>query len=120
MNKHYIIKRIQIYNYIMESNNTCNLCGNNINNTDSQGSYCSICEEGFKVLEFLKNNDIDINETNITHYINSIMADEDALNSLYSKLDNDEVYLQLNYSQDKIDLIRDRLEILRSVFNHKE
>jgi len=97
------------------SNNMCKMCGSNmIESTSSSENYCGICEEGFKVLEFLKNNNVDISESGITDYINSII-DESSLKDLYSILD--EPHFQSEYAQDKLELIQDRLDILRSIFD---
>lgn len=96
-------------------NNMCKMCGNDMEESiSSSENYCHICEEGFKVLEFLKNNSVDISEIGIVNYINSII-DESSLEDLYSILD--EPHFQSEYAQDKLELIQDRLEILRSIFD---
>jgi len=98
----------------------CKMCGINMSKTEIPNlGYCSDCEDSLEIIKYLKDYSIDIDEDSLYNNINAII-DEADLDSLYSKLDKVEHYFEMEYSIEKIEVIKERLSILKTILKIKE
>ena len=91
----------------------CKLCGKNIGLGESkEARWCEDCREGIQLISYLKENLLPINEETILNNIERFMTDSSVERFLF-RSDGMERYLDLNYSLEQYERIKNRSTVLR-------
>jgi hypothetical protein len=91
----------------------CKLCGKNIGLGESENArWCEDCREGMELISYLKENLLPITEETILNNIERFMT-EPSIERFIFNSDGMERYMDLNYSLEQYERIKNRSMILR-------
>jgi len=95
------------------SQHKCKLCGNNIGLGESkEARWCEDCREGIELISYLKENLLPINEETILDNIDKFMTESSVERFIFNS-DGMERYMDLNYSLQQYERIKNRSTIIR-------
>ena len=94
--------------------NKCKLCGMQVGLNHKSGErWCEDCRDGMKLITYLRDKMLPINEETILDNIDKFMTDSNVNRFIYTS-DGMEKYLELNYSIEQYEKIKLRSNRIRA------